>query len=318
MWCDTGSGSARVPALPGILFLLREQDHRMERHFARATYNESDAADHHLWRDRGGVARRHRAAGRPDRADRRPVRGDRWAAGAPSRARPGPGPGRRGGGDRRRRPLHQRRAEPGRPGGTARAVGVGGVDRDDLAGPCRDRWRDAGRDPAGPGGGTGPGLAGPWRADRVRAARLPGGRAADLADGARSGRDAGDGALGQGRCQGQFQGRVRLSLARRVAGQHRRGAGRGAAAGQRRQQHRHRPPAGARAGAEPVAGPVAGQADPGPRGRRRLLPRTDPLPFRAGAGVLDRLPGHRQRPGGDQAGVGLGVAGRVQRRRGPA
>ena len=70
--------------------------------------------------------------------------------------------------------------------------------------------------------------------------------------------------------------------------------------------------------AEPVAGPVAGQADPGPRGRRRLLPRTDPLPFRAGAGVLDRLPGHRQRPGGDQAGVGLALAGRVQRRRGPA
>jgi len=45
---DTGPECAKVPALPGILFLSREQDHQTERHFAGATYNDQDAADHHL------------------------------------------------------------------------------------------------------------------------------------------------------------------------------------------------------------------------------------------------------------------------------
>jgi hypothetical protein len=37
--------------------LLREQVTERERHFAGATYNEQDTADHHDGRDRGGVER---------------------------------------------------------------------------------------------------------------------------------------------------------------------------------------------------------------------------------------------------------------------
>ncbi len=54
----------------------------------------------------------------------------------------------------------------------------------------------------------------------------------------RPGRHAGHGPLGQGRCAGQFQGRLWLPPARGVAGQHQRGPRRAAATRQRRQQHR--------------------------------------------------------------------------------
>jgi hypothetical protein len=52
-----------VPALPGIVVLLRDQSHQMERHFAGATYNEQDTAGRHGGRGGGGVARRDGAAG---------------------------------------------------------------------------------------------------------------------------------------------------------------------------------------------------------------------------------------------------------------
>jgi hypothetical protein len=45
---DTGSGSAKVPVVAGILVLLMDKDSNEERHFAGATYNEQDAADHHV------------------------------------------------------------------------------------------------------------------------------------------------------------------------------------------------------------------------------------------------------------------------------
>jgi hypothetical protein len=45
---DTGSGSAKVPVFAGIFVLLRDKKTQQERHFAGATYNEQDAADHHV------------------------------------------------------------------------------------------------------------------------------------------------------------------------------------------------------------------------------------------------------------------------------
>ena len=45
---DTGSGSAKVPVFAGILVLLRDKNPSKDRHFAGATHNEQDAADHHL------------------------------------------------------------------------------------------------------------------------------------------------------------------------------------------------------------------------------------------------------------------------------
>ena len=40
LWRDTGPESAKVTALAGILVLLRDENHRVERHFASAIYNE--------------------------------------------------------------------------------------------------------------------------------------------------------------------------------------------------------------------------------------------------------------------------------------
>jgi len=85
-------------------------------------------------------------------------------------------------------------------------------------------------------------------------------------------------------------------------------------AGERRQQHRRRSPDRRGLGPDAVARSVARQADPDPRRRRRLLPRPDQRPFGAGPGLLRRLPRHRSH----QAGPKLGLAGRVQRRRGSA
>lgn len=59
-WRDTGCERAKVLVLPGILVLLRDQEHQLERHFAGATYNEpteDHCDDGRAWR---GVARRSR------------------------------------------------------------------------------------------------------------------------------------------------------------------------------------------------------------------------------------------------------------------
>jgi len=37
-----------VPVFAGILVLLRDKKTQRERHFAGATYNEQDAADHYV------------------------------------------------------------------------------------------------------------------------------------------------------------------------------------------------------------------------------------------------------------------------------
>ena len=64
--------------------------------------------------------------------------------------------------------------------------------------------------------------------------------------------------------------------------------------------------------------PVAQQADPDPRGRRRLLPRPDQRTVHAGAGLLGRLPGHRRRARRDPHRPHARLAVGEHRRRRPA
>jgi len=45
---DTGSGSAKVPVVAGILVLLMNKSSNTERYFAGAIYNEQDRAGHYL------------------------------------------------------------------------------------------------------------------------------------------------------------------------------------------------------------------------------------------------------------------------------